>query len=339
MRHGQAEKMEIIRLVEESPLNVRQTLSELDINRSTFYTWYRRYQQHGYDGLANRKPTARRFWNRIPEAEKRRVVKKALERPEESPRQLAWHITDTEGYFISESTVYRILKAYDLVTSPAYTVLSAAETFAHPTRRVHELWQPDFTYFKIVGWGWYYLASVLDDFSRYIIAWKLYTTMGAEDVKDLLEEAVARTGVQDVAVRHRPRLLSDNGPCYLSKELAAYLHDQGMSHTRGAPFHPMTQGKIERYHRSLKNEVLLDHYYLPEDLEREIARFVSYYNNHRYHESLDNLTPADVYFGRARDIQTRREIVKRQTLQRRKRYNRSITHSTHINTGIPKSLS
>lgn len=277
--------------------------------------------------------------NRIPASEKERVVSIALERPEESPRQLAWYVTDREGYFISESSVYRILKAFDLITSPAYTVLSAAEKFAHPTARVHELWQTDFTYFKIIGWGWYYLASILDDYSRYIIAWKLYTTMGAEDVKDLLEEAVTRTGVQGVAVRHRPRLLSDNGPCYLSKELAAYLEEQGMTHTRGKPFHPMTQGKTERYHRSLKNEVLLQHYFMPEELEREIARFVEYYNIERYHESLNNLTPADVYSGRAREIETRRERIKRETFERRRRYNRSLTHTTNIITEIPKSLS
>jgi len=339
MRHSQAEKMEIIRLVEESSLSARRTLEELDVNRSTFYTWYRRYEEGGYDGLANRKPALRRFWNRIPASEKERVVSIALERPEESPRQLAWYITDKEGYFILKSSVYRILKAFDLITSPAYTVLSAADKFTNPTTRVHELWQTDFTYFKIVGWGWYYLASILDDYSRYIIAWKLYTTMGAEDVKDLLEEAVNRTGVQGVAVRHRPRLLSDNGPCYLSKELAAYLEEKGMTHTRGKPFHPMTQGKIERYHRSLKNEVLLQHYYMPGELEREIARFVEYYNNQRYHESLNNLTPADVYSGRAREIETRRERIKRETFERRRRYNRSLTHTTNINTEIPTSLS
>jgi putative transposase len=163
--------------------------------------------------------------------------------------------------------------------------------------------------------------------------------MAADDVKDLLEEAVRRTGVQRVAVRHRPRLLSDNGPCYLSKELAEYLEEKGMTHTRGKPFHPMTQGKIERYHRSLKNEVLLQHYYLPEELEREIARFVEYYNNERYHESLNNLTPADVYYGRAREVETRRERIKRETLQQRRRYNWVLTHKTHINTEIPKSLS
>lgn len=339
MRHSQAEKMEIIRLVEGSSLSARRTLAQLDVNRSTFYTWYRRYEEGGYDGLANRKPAQRRFWNRIPESEKERVVRIALEHPEESPRQLAWSITDKEGYFISESTVYRILKAFDLITSPAYTVISAAEKFANPTTRVHELWQTDFTYFKIIGWGWYYLASVLDDHSRYIIAWKLYTTTAAEDVKDLLEEAVHRTGVRRVAVRHRPRLLSDNGPCYLSKELAEYLEERGMTHTRGKPFHPMTQGKIERYHRSLKNEVLLQHYYQPEELEREIARFVEYYNNERYHESLNNLTPADVYCGRAKEIETRRERIKRQTLQQRRKYNRVLNHKTSINTELPKSLS
>ncbi len=112
------------------------------------------------------------------------LVSIALEHPEKSPRQLAWHITDECGYFISESSVYRILKSYDLVPSPAYIVMAASDTFRHPTRRVHELWQTDFTYFKIVGWGWYYLGSVLDDYSRYVISWKLFPTMSASDVRN-----------------------------------------------------------------------------------------------------------------------------------------------------------
>jgi putative transposase len=339
MRYSQAEKMEIIRLVEESNLSARRTLRELAVNRSSFYEWYERYRNDGYDGLASRKPAARRFWNRIPEREKDRVVEIALIRPEDSPRQLAWHITDTEGYFISESSVYRILKAFDLVTSPAYTVLSAADRFTNPTKRVHELWQTDFTYFKIVGWGWYYLASILDDFSRYIIACKLYTTMGAEDVKDLLEDAVQKTHVQNARIKHRPRLLSDNGPCYLSKQLAKYLESKEMTHTRGAPYHPMTQGKIERYHRSMKNEVLLQHYYSPWELEREIERFVEYYNNKRYHESLNNMTPADVYFGRVAEIESKREKIKRRTLQQRRKYNQSLNHTTLTNLDMPKSIS
>jgi len=173
MRYTQAEKMEIIRLVEESELPVKHTLDELGVAKSSFYRWYRRYEQEGYEGLSNRSPTARRFWNKIPEDEKAGVVETALERPEMSPRELAWHITDTQGTFISESSVYRILKSYDLITSPAYIVMEAADEFRHKTKGVHELWQTDFTYMKIIGWGWYYLSTILDDFSRYIIAWRL----------------------------------------------------------------------------------------------------------------------------------------------------------------------
>jgi putative transposase len=321
MRYSQAEKMEIIRIVEASEIGVKRTLEELQVNRSSFYQWYRRYRQDGYDGLALKQPYPKRFWNKIPDHEKEQIVSIALERLEDTPRQLAWHITDTQGYFISESSVYRILKEYDLVPSPNYIVMTAADQFHHPTTRVNELWQTDFTYFKIIGWGWYYLGSILDDHSRYIIAWKLFTTMATTDVKELLDLAVEKTGIEHVAVRYRPRLLSDNGSAYVSEELKKYLTAKGMTQTHGAPYHPMTQGKIERYHRSMKNEINLQKYYMPWELEQEIERFISYYNNKRYHEALDNVAPADVYYGRYREIITRREQLKQQTLKARKRYN------------------
>ena len=321
MRVSQAEKMEIIRTVEQSELSVRRTLEELGINRSTFYNWYRRYSEDGYDGLADKRPNARRFWNKIPESVKEEVVQIALEHPDKSPRELAPYIIDTQGNFISESSVYRILKEYDLITSPNYIVMSAKDSFTNPTKRVHELWQTDFTYFKVIGWGWYYLCSVLDDYSRYIIAWKLFTTMSAGDVKEILDMAIEKTGATGVAVKHRPRLLSDNGPFYVSGELREYLAGHGIRHTRGAPYHPMTQGKIERYHRSMKNVVKLQHYYMPWELEREIGRFIEYYNHERYHESLKNLKPVDVYEGRGQQILDRREIIKQKTLQRRRELN------------------
>ena len=321
MRYSQAEKKEVIRLVEESALSVSQTLRELGINRSTFYTWYRRYAEDGYDGLADRKPSPRKFWNRIPLPVKNQVVSIALELPEKSPRELAWYITDSYGYYISESSVYRILKSYDLITSPAYIVISAADHFKQPTKYVHELWQTDFSYFRIVGWGWYYLSTVMDDYSRYILAWKLSTNMAAVDVMETLDMARAKASIDSVQIRHRPRLLSDNGPCYLSRDLKAYLEEHGMAHTRGARYHPQTQGKIERYHRSLKNVVNLLQYYLPGELEREIESFVKYYNNQRYHESLDNLTPADVYSGRKKECLSVRNIIKKNTMKLRRAYN------------------
>lgn len=321
MRYSPAEKMEIIRLVENSELSVRMTLRELGVNRSSFYNWYRRYKEDGYEGLITRDKGPRRFWNKIPESEKDRVVEIALEQPEKSPRELAWHITDKEGYYISESSVYRILKSYDLITSPAFIVMSASDKFKDPTSYVNELWQTDFTYFKIIGWGWYYMASVLDDYSRYIIAWRLFKTMKADDVMEVLDEALEKTGLDQVRVKHKPRLLTDNGPCYLSGELSEYLESNNIEHTRGAPYHPQTQGKIERFHRSMKNVVKLDNYYFPWDLEAQIGRFVDYYNNERYHESLNNVTPADVYFGRHHEIESERERIKRKTMKMRRRIN------------------
>jgi putative transposase len=324
VRVSQSEKMEIIRLVEGSELPVRRTLAEMDVPRSSFYRWYRSFQDDGYDGLAVQPSQQRQFWNQIPEPERKQVVETALEKPEMTPRELAWHITDTKGYFISESSVYRILKAFDLLTSPAYVVISAKDRFDHPTRRVHELWQTDFTYFRVVGWGWYYLLTVLDDYSRYIVDWKLFTGMGTTDVTELLDQAIAKTGVDQVEVRHRPRLLSDNGPCFISKALTEYLQKHEIRHTRGQPYHPMTQGKIERYHRTLKNVVNLQNYYMPWELERELEQFVRHYNHERVHEALQNLTPADVYHGRGRDILSARERLKMQAMERRRRYNRGL---------------
>ena len=284
MRVTTGEKLEVIRLVEGSELSARHTLLELGVHRSTFYAWYRRYRTEGVDGLAPRPVAARRHWNRIPPHVRQRVVDAALADPAKSPRELAWQFTDRERHFLSGSSVYRILRAEDLITSPAYVVLAAGKTFAHPTHRPNELWQTDFTYLQVVGWGWYYLSTVLDDDSRYILAWTLRTSMQAADVTETLDLARARAGVDRVRVVHRPRLLSDNGPCYISQELADYLDTHGLTHTRGAPYHPMTQGKIERYHRSMKNIVKLEKYFSPWELERALARFVKDYNHRRYHE-------------------------------------------------------
>ena len=242
----------------------------------------------------------------------------ALDQAQMTPRELAWHITDTRDYFISESSVYRILKAHDLITSPQFIVMSAADSFWNPTHEVHELWQTDFTYFRIVGWGWYFLSTILDDYSRYIICWRLTTTMAASDVTATLTDALQVMGLKQARVHHKPRLLSDNGPCYISGELKRWLAEQQIEHIRGAPYHPMTQGKIERYHRSMKNVVKLENYYYPWELEQAIANWVQHYNHERYHESLDNVTPADVYHGRQEEILVQRAIIKSRTMNQRK---------------------
>ena len=288
MRYPASEKLEIIRIVEQSHLPARHTLDQLGIARRTFYRWYDRFLEGGPEALEDRPSAPSRVWNRIGDDIQDQIVEMALDYSELSPRELAVRFTDEKRYFVSEATVYRLLKAHDLITSPAYIVIKAADQFHTKTTRVNEMWQTDFTYFKIIGWGWMYLSTVLDDFSRYIIAWKLCTNMRAEDVTDTLDLALEASGCDSATV------------------------------------HPQTQGKIERWHQTLKNRILLENYFLPGDLEAQIEAFVEHYNHRRYHESLNNVTPADAYFGRAETIIKQRERIKRKTIEHRRLQHRKL---------------
>src|SRR5262249_28617950 len=274
MRYPGTEKLEIIQLVEPSPLPARQTLSKLGIPRATFYRWYDRYSGGGREALNARPPGQDRVWNRVPESVRENVIQLALDEPALSPRELAVRFSDTKNYFVSEASVYRLLKARGLIASPAFIVIKAAEAFKNKTTAPNQLWQTDFTYLKVIGWGWFSLLTVLDDFSRYIVAWKLCTRMKAEDVTATLDLALRAGGLEKAKPAERPKLLSDNGSSYIAGDLATWLADRQIQHLRGAPYHPMTQGKIERWHQTLKNRILLETYFLPGDLEAQIAAFV-----------------------------------------------------------------
>ena len=197
MRFTQQEKYEFIRLVDGSDLSANRTLKEIGLHKRTYYNWYARYLEGGYDGLASRAKGRRQTWNKIPVHQKNQVVEQALEHPELSSRELAVHIVDHHQWYISESSVYRILKERGLITSPAHIVLSASDEFKDKTRRVNEMWQTDFTYFKIISWGWYYLSTVLDDYSRYIVAWELRSNMTADDVKPSILKSASGSWINE----------------------------------------------------------------------------------------------------------------------------------------------
>ena len=316
MRLSANEKLEIIQVVTQSEIGVNRTLRELGIGKSTFYKWYNTYLEKGDAGFFSSPNFNRRQWNSIPEEQKNLVIEVSLDHSELSSRELAYKITDEQGVFISESSVYRILKNRGLITAPSHILLSAANEFKDKTNFVHEMWQTDFTYFKIIGWGWYYLSTVIDDFSRYIVHWELCKNMKVNDVKSTIDKAITKAGL---GKGQSPKLLSDNGSCYVAAELKTYLKEQyDMKQVHGKPAHPQTQGKIERYHRTMKNVVKLHYYYSPEELEKALEEFVNRYNNERYHESLKNLTPADVYYGRGEEILKIRAEIKQKTIENRK---------------------
>jgi len=327
MRVSASEKQEIILLVERSDLGVNRTLQQLGVPKATFYKWYKAYTESGLAGLESKNPGNRRQWNSIPQEEKNLVVSIALEYTDLSPRELSCKLSDERKVFISESSVYRILKANGLITSPAHILMAAGNEFEKKTMLVHEMWQTDFTYFKILGWGWYYLSTILDDYSRYIVHWQLCETMKAEDVRTTVHHAVKKAGFRR---GQKPVLLSDNGSCYVSDELKNYLSAHKIKPIHGRVGHPQTQGKIERYHRSMKNVVKLDNYYHPEQLNEAIAEFVEYYNNERYHESLNNVPPADVYYGREEEILKERERIKKASIKKRRQL---FLHEKLLNSG------
>jgi putative transposase len=307
------EKAIILTQVENKSRGKRQALLALGIPKSSYYRWRR--------GQVSQR-TRERPWNRITPSEEDKILIVARESPELSSRQLSAWITDNEGFAVSESTVYRILRREGLVKRQE-TQLTAAKEYHSKTTRPHQMWATDASYFRVVGWGYYYLVTVMDDYSRFILAWKLQKDMTANSLIEVVQEAVDATGMTEVPVEDRTKLLSDNGAGYISRAFRDYLNLVGIGHILAAPFHPQTNGKVERYQQSLKREVNQLPYELPSQLERAIADFVDYYNSRRYHKALGNVTPADVLYGRREEILQRRKEVQILTINRRRDYNQS----------------
>ena len=252
----------------------------------------------------------------------------ARESPEWSSRQLATWITDHLRLSVGGSTVYRILKREGLVKPPEMKLLAGKE-YQRKTSGPHQMWATDASYFRVVGWGYYYMITVMDDYSRSILVWKLQLDMTSDSLIQVVQLAIDATGMAEVPLEDRTRLLSDDGPGYVSRAFRDHLGLVGICHILAAPYHPQTDGKLERYHQSIKQDVNQVPYEVPGDLEVATLGFVDYYNHRRYHKALSNVTPDDVLRGRRGGILIRRREMKAQTSQWRKRYNRQRRESSN----------
>jgi len=315
-------KEDLIFRVEAQRGRRSQVLKELMVPRSTYYQWRKGYRGDGLEGLTKGKPSARRVWNRLRVEEREKVLEIGRLHPELSSRLLAVKITDEEAFSVSESTVYRILRENHLICPRPLPEMPAQQQWRHKTTRPDELWQCDGTTLFIVGWGYYKLIPVEDDYSRKILAYKLEPDETALVLSDVLELGLenARKEGHLTETDPMPKLYSDNGSGFTSKILDEYLSVHGIKHIFSRPYHPQGRGKIERFNRSIKEKICLMVYCSPGELRKALDEAIAIYNG-TPHEALDNVSPNDVYAGRKEVVLQRRQEKKRLTLERRRQYN------------------
>lgn len=306
------QKAQVAKEVTNAPSKMkRRVMRAWGVPARTVYRWMKRTAE-------SKLPPARRAWNRLRSWEEKQIIRIALLHPDRFPREVAILVGEHTGVSVSEATVYRILKARGLIIPRPIAELPAAKEWHKKTTRPNEIWQCDATYLFVVGWGWYYLITVIDDFSRRVLAYELCDAQDAPSFAKVVEKAVEATGVSEAPPLTRPVLLTGNDKGVIATVFERYIATRGIRHILAAPYHPQTCGKIERYHRSIKGRLALVVYTTPDDLRAAIAETVSFYNSKRYHEALGNVTPDDVYFGRREEVLKARVIMKQRTLEARR---------------------
>lgn len=276
----------------------------LGIKSSKFYDWKKRY------GKVNEHNSwiPRDFW--LEDWEKQAIINFFLSHPDEGYRRLAFMMIDADVVAVSPSSVYRVLSAEGLLRKWKPGSSSKGDGFKGPSRP-HEHWHIDISYLNIRG-TFYYLCSILDGYSRYIIHWEIRESMTEADVEIVLQRA------REKFPNENPRIISDNGPQFIAKDFKEFIRISGMHHVRISPYYPQSNGKIERWHQSLKRECIRPKCPLSlEDARRIVGNFVNHYNTKRLHSSIGYITPKDKLEGREVEIFAERERKLQQARENR----------------------
>jgi transposase InsO family protein len=240
----------------------------------------------------------RDFW--LEDWEKRAIINFFLSHPDEGYRRLAFMMIDASVVAVSPSSVYRVLSAAGYLRKWNPRVSKKGDGFKGP-KRPHEHWHIDISYLNIRG-TFYYLCSILDGYSRYIVHWEIREAMTEADIEIILQRAKERFP------NEKPRIISDNGPQFIAKDFKEFIRISGMDHVRISPYYPQSNGKIERWHQSLKRECIRPKCPLSlEDARRIVDGFVEHYNTERLHSSIGYITPKDKLEGREKEIFARRD--------------------------------
>lgn len=290
---------------DRSGIGAMKLVDSLGIGRSKYYRWRDRY------GMANEHNSwiPRDSW--LLEKEKDAIIKFCLAHPLDGYRRLTYMMIDSDIAAVSASSVYRVLKAADLLNKWKGKSSRKGDGFVQPLL-CHEHWHVDISYINIRG-TFYYLCSILDGFSRYIVHWEIREKMQEQDVETIIQRAREKfPGVS-------PRIISDNGPQFIARDFKEFIRLCGMSHVKTSPHYPQSNGKIERWHQSLKKECIRPKTPLSlHDARTVVSEFVEHYNNVRLHSAIGYITPKDKLEGRAERIQAQRERKLADARERRK---------------------
>ncbi len=261
----------------------------LGITTSKFFNWQQRYgKANGHNGLIPRD-----FW--LTESEKQAIIEFYGTHPGEGYRRVAYMMLDADIVAISPSSVYRVLKKAGLMRKWNRKPSKKGTGFIQPLEP-HEHWHVDVSYINIRG-TFYYLCALLDGNSRFIVHWEIRESMTEGDIEIIMERA------QEKFPNQSPRIISDNGPQFISKDFKEYVRISGMSHVRTSPYYPQSNGKIERWHKSLKSECIRPKSPLSlKEARAYVTEYVVHYNNIRLHSAIGYIAPKDKLDGNGNTI-------------------------------------